>query len=447
MSVVVFCGPTLSAEEVTSEIDAEVRPPAARGDVLRAALEGNVAIGLVDGYFNLVPAVWHKEILWALANGIHVFGASSMGALRAVELAPFGMVGVGEIYEGFARGDLEDDDEVAVSHGSSDSGFRCTSDAMVNIRWTLRAAERQGVIGPTLRNDLEALAKAMPYDRRDLRLVIKTFGPTNGREADVARLRAWLPAGRVDQKRADALAMLRHMAALADTGWASKSVDFQLSETDGWHTLRTQVEAHRRLGPRLDSAHEDELRVRGLLGLYLRGAVTRTLVAERLRDRQIVVNARAVEAWIDDFRRERELLTQQAFEEWVEESALDEEGLVDFFKREAAVRATQAELRARCASALEDELRANGMLADVRASVAQKRRLLEDNGALSPSLAEVGLSEEGLWAWFFSERLGTAVPPSLSAYAAREGSTIDELRAAALREFAFLHLQRQTSSS
>ena len=51
-----------------------------------------------------------------MSQGIHVFGSASMGALRA-ELCPFGMVGVGRIFEAYRDGELEDDDEVAVIHG------------------------------------------------------------------------------------------------------------------------------------------------------------------------------------------------------------------------------------------------------------------------------------------------------------------------------------------
>ena len=45
-------------------------------------------IGMVDGYFEVTPTVWHKEILWAMAQGIHVYGSASIGALRAAELVP-----------------------------------------------------------------------------------------------------------------------------------------------------------------------------------------------------------------------------------------------------------------------------------------------------------------------------------------------------------------------
>jgi len=55
------------------------------------------------GYFEIVPTVWHKEILWAMDRGIHVYGGASIGALRAAELADFGMTGIGQIYEQLPR--------------------------------------------------------------------------------------------------------------------------------------------------------------------------------------------------------------------------------------------------------------------------------------------------------------------------------------------------------
>src|SRR5512147_3214094 len=99
MNIVVFLGPTLAHTEARSVLDATYLPPAGQGDVYRAALKRPWAIGIVDGYFERVPAVWHKELLWAMSQGIHVFGAASMGALRALELAPFGMIGVGSVFD------------------------------------------------------------------------------------------------------------------------------------------------------------------------------------------------------------------------------------------------------------------------------------------------------------------------------------------------------------
>jgi hypothetical protein len=82
MKPVVFAGPTIGAADVRHVLDADVLPPVAQGDVYRVARHGPPAIGIIDGYFDGVPSVWHKEILWAIEQGIPVFGSASMGALR-----------------------------------------------------------------------------------------------------------------------------------------------------------------------------------------------------------------------------------------------------------------------------------------------------------------------------------------------------------------------------
>ena len=92
--VAVFLGPTLGWDEAArcSTPSTSRRPLTV---TLHAVRRGVRVIGLVDGVFERVPAVWHKEILFALSEGVHVYGAASMGALRAAELDTFGMRGVG----------------------------------------------------------------------------------------------------------------------------------------------------------------------------------------------------------------------------------------------------------------------------------------------------------------------------------------------------------------
>src|SRR2546430_11005490 len=163
MSVYVFVGPTIGTDEASKELDATFLPPAAQGDVYRIASEGARAIGIIDGYFENVPAVWHKEILWAMSQGVHVFGAASIGACRAAELHAFGMIGVGQIFELFLHGKLEDDDEVAVAHCPAEFGYRPTSVAMVNIRATLAAAVASGIIADATRRKLKSLPQDTLY--------------------------------------------------------------------------------------------------------------------------------------------------------------------------------------------------------------------------------------------------------------------------------------------
>src|ERR1700693_6209837 len=136
VSVYVFVGPTISPEEAGGELEAVYLPPAAEGDVYRVTLKRPQAIGIIDGYFQSIPTVRHKEILWAMSRGIHVFGSASIGALRAADLVAFGMVGGGAIFEAYRDGVLEDDDEVAVAHALAENCYRTGSDAMVNIRAT-----------------------------------------------------------------------------------------------------------------------------------------------------------------------------------------------------------------------------------------------------------------------------------------------------------------------
>jgi len=238
MKAIVFVGPTLSPLDVSEAIDAVSLPPVSQGDVYRASLRWPAAIGIIDGYFECVPSVWHKEILWAMSQGIHVFGSASMGALRAAELASFGMVGVGAIFEAYRDGVLEDDDEVAVAHGPAENAYRTGSDAMVNIRSTLVRAQAEGILDAAVANLLRQIAKELFYPERSYAHILELAA---AREAPVSQLdafRQWLPHGAVNQKREDALLMLRSMRDFLETNPEPKRVGWTLEETDFWNMLK-----------------------------------------------------------------------------------------------------------------------------------------------------------------------------------------------------------------
>lgn len=237
MKTIVFTGPTLRAEDLSPAYGFEWRGPAAQGDVYRAALEGPAAIGVVDGYFETVPSVWHKEILWAMSRGVRVYGAASMGALRAAELSHYGMVGVGEIFEAFRSGALEDDDEVAVLHGPAEDGYRSLSDAMVNVRATLKRAAAEGVIPEATAARLVDLAKRAFYQERSLRRALREGADLDGIDA----LNRWLSTGRVDQKRIDARALLARLDR--DRSIAATEPSFAFEHTDAWEAMCRAIRA------------------------------------------------------------------------------------------------------------------------------------------------------------------------------------------------------------
>lgn len=203
--IVVFLGPSLPLEEARSILDAWYLPPAQAGDVLAALRLRPRAIGLIDGLFHRVAGVWHKELLLAMDRGVAVVGGASMGALRAAELAPLGMVGVGKIFENYRRGEYRDDDEVALLHADESMGYRGLSEPLVNLRATAARAVSKGILRPSAARSLIASARELPYPRRRWDTLLK------GRDWD--RFRRFLEAGGgVDQKAVDARAVLRHLA-------------------------------------------------------------------------------------------------------------------------------------------------------------------------------------------------------------------------------------------
>ncbi|MBN1205352.1 MAG: hypothetical protein JXB05_10550 [Myxococcaceae bacterium] len=241
--LIVFCGPSLSPAEGRAVVDAVFLPPARQGDLYLAAREKPTAIGLMDGLFDQVNSVAHKEILWAMSQGVHVLGGASMGALRAVELASFGMEGVGTIFEWYQRGLLEDDDEVALIHGSAEDGHRPLSEPMVNIRATLSAAEALGVISGALHGALLALVKELFYaDRSYPRMLARALELGLG-AGELAALRDFIATHKVDQKRLDALRLLEVMRDRFSAGAAPKTVRYHFSHTDAWQAIRDRVDA------------------------------------------------------------------------------------------------------------------------------------------------------------------------------------------------------------
>jgi hypothetical protein len=209
--VIVFLGPTLPLSTARQILDADYRPPVAQGDVLRAVMDQPAAIAIIDGYFANVPSVWHKEILYALSRGVPVFGAASMGALRAAELAAFGMRGVGAVFQAYMDGRLEDDDEVAVTHGPAELGYPLLSEAMVNMRRTLSDAMAVGALSSHDRQHLQRIAKDLPYQDRSYEQLLALAVDEGLDPAEMARFRAWLGAGRADQKREDAMELLAQL--------------------------------------------------------------------------------------------------------------------------------------------------------------------------------------------------------------------------------------------
>jgi len=237
MKPCVFLGPSLPLDQARKQLDAIYLPPVAQGEV--AALVANQrprVIGIIDGYFEGVAPVWHKEILLALSAGIHVVGGSSMGALRAAELHSMGMVGVGEVFAWYRDGIIDADDEVALRHAPAEHGYRPLSEALVNIRATLRQAVMQGAIATDTEAALIELAARMHYPERSYRSILSRAQALGVARSELYALEAFVAEHRVDQKKLDAIATLHVVATLSSSPERHVPV-VELAQTTYLHNL------------------------------------------------------------------------------------------------------------------------------------------------------------------------------------------------------------------
>jgi hypothetical protein len=198
--LVVFLGPSLSADDARRIAPCRVLPPARAGDVLAVLPERPLAIALVDGVFELVPSVWHREILAALDAGVAVFGGASMGALRAAELSGHGVVGVGEVFRRYRDGEVSDDSEVALLHAGPEHGYRAFSVPLVAVRAAADAALARRILSRRGARALVAAAERVFWQERTWERVL---GGARLAPKVRARLERYLPEA-PDPKARDA---------------------------------------------------------------------------------------------------------------------------------------------------------------------------------------------------------------------------------------------------
>jgi hypothetical protein len=409
----VFAGPTLGAAAIREVLGERVRvlPPVAQGDVFRAAQARPRVIAIVDGYFDRVPSVWHKEILWAMAQGIHVFGAASMGALRAAELADYGMVGVGRVFQMYRDGQLEDDDEVAVAHASAERGFAAASEALVNVRATLEAARAGAIIDASAEQALLQAARQLYYPERHYRAVMANAARAGVDAANLQRLETWLPGRRVDQKREDALELLAELARFLAAAPPPKQVAYRFEHTDAWENARQHFLASEGYDrPSTEQAVMDELKLSGKLPATLALALLRFLALQEGRRLGRIMDGPAIDAAAESFRRERGLLSADDFAAWIREQRLEDDSeLTSFMKEQATVQWIEAVFAADAAGVVTNALRASGEYGDLVDRAAKKQAALAAAGLTDPEVADTGLDAHSLWCWFLGR---SAIEPA-----------------------------------
>ena len=395
MRAVIFLGPSCP-DLALDDPRITLRPPAAAGDIYRAARQGFALIGLIDGRFEDRQTVQHKEILYALSRGVHVWGGASMGALRAVECGPYGMRGFGDIFTLYRDGVIDGDHEVAVSYGPADLGYPALSEPMVNVRATVASAVASGCIDV---GDGEAILstaggvhyKDLTWDVLAARLSSRGTGN---------KLMAYLPHGRIDLKARDArLVVEKVQQAVAET-MDPFLADFELQPTHHWRAfVKRYARTEDRLSPDdalvLDEVRLDPVRYRELI---LRAFARRALGDGAIDD------AAQTDRRVDLFRGDLGLTTAQYFDDWLAGNRTDSSSLSAFLARDERLDEALHESADTLTQDVLDELRAEddyGPLLE-RAQAKSSAVAGRDPTAMPPQFADFDLRD--LIAWFCRSR-------------------------------------------
>lgn len=366
----------MPVEEARRILDAVYLPPAGQADVLSAIrIHGPQIIGLIDGVFYQYLSVWHKEILYALSIGIKFYGASSMGAIRAVEMAPFGAIGVGEIYRQFAAGELEDDDEVAVAHASDEEGYRPLSEAMVNIRATLRAAVEQKAIMPRTGDELATIAKRLYFPNRTLDRIVNSARIQGLQEFEIRAFTDFASRAYVDLKRKDAKLLLetirdgRHVGERESRPAFAPSAYFNVMNATDRKVSSSSGDTELSWIARYAAVTEPDWH---LVTLNARNRRLATLISESL---EMTPSEGEVSAEAEEFRKRSDLSQEARFALWLKDNDLSAGEFRDLMTSLAAARRLHRWYRTvdpgAWARDVLDELRLRGKYVQVKNEAGQ----------------------------------------------------------------------------
>ena len=199
MIAIIFAGPSISPPSPPIA-GIEWRPPVRQGDLFwqpcrapRSLASPMVIRNRADGLAQGNP-LGHGP-------GIHVYGAASIGEFgpRAHGVRD---EGYRHIYRQFRAGQLTDDDEVAVCTAGGDD--TCRSPTPWSMCGHYRPRAPAGVVEPAFAARLVSIGKSLFYKDRTYEAILDAVTEQGLAPEALRRFAAWLPSGKVDQKRIDA---------------------------------------------------------------------------------------------------------------------------------------------------------------------------------------------------------------------------------------------------
>ncbi|MCP5083261.1 MAG: hypothetical protein GY948_16350 [Alphaproteobacteria bacterium] len=413
---VIFVGPTIQPEMIEEILPATFLPPAKQGDVYKAALNRPRVIGIIDGYFQGELSIWHKEILWAMAQGIHVFGCSSMGALRAAELHKLGMHGIGRVFEAYRDGVIEDDDEVAMLHGPPETGFLPLTEPMVNVRATLNAAVDGGIIDGPFGTQLCEVAKATFYQELTWDNLLTSPEAGAHQDGQLDRLRAWLPHGKIDAKRDDALEMAHMIASFQASDPAPMNVDYSFEWTHLWENVTAAAAPETAADDEIDQGVTgtdvlNELRLDPeAYRQYRLDALLRLLVLKESHFRHGALGRQELREGMKQFRLKEGLFSGEALEAWLGERKLSLAQLNEMVEDDLRTERVLADASEELGEHILDALRRSPEFMNLLDRARNKKVALEGAEEKEAEQEVLRRSKLEILHWYFETQLKQSVP-------------------------------------
>ena len=356
-----------------------------------------------------------------MSRGIHLFGASSMGALRAAELHQFGMRGAGEIFTYFRDGVLEDDDEVAVLHGPAELGYPSASLAMVNARKSITVAMEASIISQTVAETLVALTKSIFYQQRQWTKVF-ALAQESGIDANaLAAFESWLESNERDLKLQDARTMLAQLGEFMQSTREPLHCDYTFAWTVMWDSVVTgdTGKPPAEIGTAqvdIESLVLDELRLRPqqYRQILLRTRLKQIALREAGGARTDVDEAQT-RRQLQKLRESHELFTRAQLDDWIEQNDWDPGRLQQALELEQQCNAVVDKLGDIDDRTLLDELRLDDSYTVLK-ELAETRSRVD----LS-SFTGFDIKPPRLLSWYFESHLGASIPADLDEYLCATG--------------------------
>jgi hypothetical protein len=286
---------------------------------------------------------------------------------------------------------------------------------MVNIRSTLLAARDQGIVSATTAGTLLVAGTALFYPERTWPELLRVAEATQADAAELEALRRWLPAERIGQQAADAVAMLREMRTFLAADPAPQEVSWSMADTAMWEVAKRRADTLSRDGvagsrPMLEPIL-DEIRLLGPEAFE--SACCRSLLwvfaADFAQREGISIDRDTLDDAVAEFRTSRDLGQDVELTRFLADSDLSADDFERLVVSEEMVRSACGQAEWDAFGYLLDDLRLKGEYAQL---VARARAKLDDDGR--PGAAPGG---QAAILWYFAQRRGTAVPDDLAGYA------------------------------